>query len=71
LNFSPDAELLGDPNWPKNNWWEVRGFRSRHPGGVHFVMADGSVHFVNEGIEHAVYRAFSTRAGAETISSLP
>jgi prepilin-type processing-associated H-X9-DG protein len=71
LNFSPDAELLGDPNWPKNNWWEVRGFRSRHPGGVHFVMADGSVHFVNEGIEHTVYRAFSTRASAETTSSLP
>ena len=31
----------------KNRWNEVRGFKSLHPGGAHFVMVDGSVHFVN------------------------
>jgi prepilin-type N-terminal cleavage/methylation domain-containing protein/prepilin-type processing-associated H-X9-DG protein len=47
-------------------WPRMRGFRSFHPGGVHFAMADGSVTFVNDDINHLVYRAMSTREGAET-----
>jgi prepilin-type processing-associated H-X9-DG protein len=38
-----------------------------HPGGAHFVMADGSVHFVTESIDHNVYRGLSTRSGGETV----
>jgi prepilin-type processing-associated H-X9-DG protein len=49
-------------------WQQARGFKSRHPGGAHFVMADGSVHFVTEGIDHNIYRALSTRNGGETAS---
>jgi prepilin-type N-terminal cleavage/methylation domain-containing protein/prepilin-type processing-associated H-X9-DG protein len=48
------------------NWQVARGFKSLHPGGAQFVMADGSVHFVNESIDHNVYRGLSTRAGGET-----
>ncbi|HMP07121.1 MAG TPA: DUF1559 domain-containing protein, partial [Lacipirellulaceae bacterium] len=68
LNFSPDAEAASDPAWVSNQWYDLRGFRSRHPGGVQFAMADGSVRFFNEGIEHLVYRAFSTRSGGETVT---
>jgi prepilin-type N-terminal cleavage/methylation domain-containing protein/prepilin-type processing-associated H-X9-DG protein len=51
----------------KQNWWrEARGFKSLHPGGAHFVMADGSVQFINESIDHLTYRALSTRNGGET-----
>jgi prepilin-type N-terminal cleavage/methylation domain-containing protein len=50
----------------KNRWNEVRGFKSLHPGGAHFVMVDGSVHFASEGIDHNVYRGLATRAGGET-----
>jgi prepilin-type N-terminal cleavage/methylation domain-containing protein/prepilin-type processing-associated H-X9-DG protein len=70
LNFSPDAEVLADPQYLTRNWYEVRGFRSRHPGGVHFAMADASVRIVNEGIDHLVYRASASRNGGET-ASLP
>jgi prepilin-type N-terminal cleavage/methylation domain-containing protein/prepilin-type processing-associated H-X9-DG protein len=49
------------------NWWLVRGFRSVHPGGAQFVMVDGSVHFLNEGIDHQLYRALSTRNQGEVI----
>lgn len=54
LNFRDEARAPGD--WPF-----AMGFKSNHPGGVHFVLADGSVHFISEGIQHEIYRAISTR----------
>lgn len=42
------------------------GFRSRHPGGANFLMGDGTVRFIGENIDHAVYRALASRAGGET-----
>ncbi len=41
-------------------------FRSDHPGGAQFVLVDGSVHFVQNGIDEAVYDALASRAGGET-----
>lgn len=46
----------------------VSNFRSDHPGGCNFLMADGSVTFLNESIDMTAYRARSTIAGAEVIS---
>ncbi len=59
---------IEDPEVIFNDWFKQRGFRSRHPGGAQFVFVDGSVHFVNEGIEHQVYRAFGSRNGGEVAS---
>jgi prepilin-type processing-associated H-X9-DG protein len=53
---------------PPPAWQQARGFRSLHPGGAQFAMADGSVHFINEGIDHNMYRGLSTRDGGETVS---
>ena len=36
-------------------------------GGAQFAMADGSARYVSEGVDGAVYRAMSTRAGDETV----
>ena len=47
-------------------WYDVRGFRSYHPGGAQFVMADGSVQFIQDSIDGAAYRALATRNGGET-----
>ena len=39
--------------------------RSYHAGGVHATRMDGSVHWVADHVEPAVWRALSTRAGGE------
>ncbi|MCE9524496.1 MAG: DUF1559 domain-containing protein [Planctomycetales bacterium] len=63
LNYFPK------PSRP-NDWWDVMSFRSHHPCGANFCMADGSVHFVSQQINHKLYRALSTRNGNEA-GSLP
>ncbi len=45
-------------------------FGSRHPGGSNFVLADGSVQFINESIDLEVYRDMSTVNGGE-VNRLP
>ncbi len=45
------------------------GFRSLHPGGVNFVMGDGSVKFIKQTINLPTYWALGTRAGGEVISA--
>ncbi|WP_164102332.1 DUF1559 domain-containing protein [Candidatus Laterigemmans baculatus] len=40
-------------------------FRSQHPSGGMFLMADGSVHFVSETIDMTIYRNTSTIGGGE------
>lgn len=42
--------------------------RSFHSGGVHALLADGSVHFIRETIDAKTLAALCTRAGGETIS---
>jgi prepilin-type N-terminal cleavage/methylation domain-containing protein len=51
----------------RHNWTRTvfGAFRSEHPGGAHFALGDGSVRFVNETIDHALYQAISTSAGGE------
>jgi prepilin-type N-terminal cleavage/methylation domain-containing protein len=57
------------PEQTKNDFWrEGRGFKSLHPGGATFVMADGSTHFVSESIDGRIYRGLATRGGDETVS---
>lgn len=45
-----------------------RTFRSDHPGGVNFVMLDGSVHWISSDSDPEVRRALVTREGQEVAS---
>jgi prepilin-type N-terminal cleavage/methylation domain-containing protein/prepilin-type processing-associated H-X9-DG protein len=39
--------------------------RSRHPGGVNVLLADGSVHFINQGINLDTWQALGSISGGE------
>ena len=46
-------------------WWATSGFKSLHPGGANFAMADGSIQFFSQSIDFQLYNALGTRAGGE------
>ena len=48
------------------NWFRVCGFKSMHPGGAQFAIADGSARFVSMSIDYRTYNEIGTRAGAES-----
>jgi prepilin-type processing-associated H-X9-DG protein len=59
----------GLPNQGKNGCYQImRGFRGYHPGGVMFAMADGSVRFISDSVDHQnVFRHLATKASGDTI----
>ena len=50
------------------NWQHTMGFKSLHPGGANFALADGSVHFLSETMDYKTYNALGTKAGGEIAS---
>jgi hypothetical protein len=46
------------------NW----GYRSRHVGGAQFVLCDGSVHFLNEDIDPAVFQYLGCRNDQQAVN---
>ena len=63
-----DGETKKDCNsW--NNWSTSAGFKSWHPGGAQFVLADGSVHFISDDIEYRNYQRLGDRQDGETVET--
>lgn len=57
-----------DPAGNASNWPNRYSFKSYHEGGGHFCFSDGTVRFVQDGINLATYRALATIRGGETVS---
>jgi prepilin-type N-terminal cleavage/methylation domain-containing protein/prepilin-type processing-associated H-X9-DG protein len=60
---------LLSPSLPNNSGTDVAGFRSRHPGGIHFLFGDGTVRRISSSISPSSWVALGTRAGAEPATS--
>jgi len=63
INFPTcPGEGLGNDGSPNrncnswNNWVTDGGFKSRHPGGAHFVLCDASVQFIQDDIDYLNYQ---------------
>jgi prepilin-type N-terminal cleavage/methylation domain-containing protein/prepilin-type processing-associated H-X9-DG protein len=69
--IDPNARRADGSYYDPDDWANVYGFSSAHSGGLQFALADGSVRFINNSIQRAVYRALATRAGGEVVASLP
>lgn len=52
-----DSKDTCAPDSRRNFWnWQVsHGFKSNHSGGANFAFGDGSVHFINQGIDQLTY----------------
>lgn len=51
----------------QNNWNYSWGFRSRHEGGAHFLLVDGSTRFLNETIDHDLYQRLGGRKDGKVV----
>ena len=58
-NFVPDNDYQGQT---------IVSASSRHPGGVHVLIADGSVRFVKETLQENIWKAMGTISGRELIT---
>jgi type II secretory pathway pseudopilin PulG len=53
-------------NWG-GKWGSEQGFKSRHPDGCHFVLCDGSVHFLTETIDYMTYQRLGDRRDGKPV----
>lgn len=44
-------------------------WRSDHPGGANFLLADGSIHFTSESVDAGILDGLATRDGSEAFTS--
>jgi prepilin-type processing-associated H-X9-DG protein len=66
--FCQHRPRLNLPCAAVSSWAEMTAAsRSRHPGGVNVLLADGSVRFVRETIDLKTWQALGTIAGGEVI----
>jgi prepilin-type N-terminal cleavage/methylation domain-containing protein/prepilin-type processing-associated H-X9-DG protein len=74
-NVAPDATLFhinadGSTVAGTSAVWDDRwaNFGSEHPGGAQFLLGDGSVRFLGETIEYALYRNLGDKADGNVVA---
>lgn len=50
-----------------SNWQTSQGFKSRHVGGAHFLLGDGTVRFISENIDYTNYQRLGDRRDNQVI----
>jgi prepilin-type N-terminal cleavage/methylation domain-containing protein/prepilin-type processing-associated H-X9-DG protein len=67
-SIGPNSKHVDGTPYDPNDWPNVYSFRSRHPGGLQFALADGSVRFISDTIVLATYRAVASADHGEVVS---
>jgi prepilin-type N-terminal cleavage/methylation domain-containing protein/prepilin-type processing-associated H-X9-DG protein len=81
INWPVNPSTFGQTGWsscatncpginPANclwNWHVTWGFKSNHTNGANFCFADGSVHFLNQNIDHRTYQYLGCRDDGQTL----
>ena len=69
FNTCPDQPGFGaTPCNQLDSWNTSLGFKSKHEGGAHFVLCDGSVRFLSENIDYINYQKLGDRHDNQVIS---
>ncbi len=58
----------GDKSRCIMNWAVTWGFKSNHTGGANFALADGSVRFISDSIDHRSYQYLGCRFDGQVVS---
>jgi prepilin-type N-terminal cleavage/methylation domain-containing protein len=69
LNFPtcPESPVLPDVCHQQDTWNTSQGFKSRHVGGAHILLGDGSARFVSENIDYITYQKLGDRRDNQPI----
>jgi prepilin-type N-terminal cleavage/methylation domain-containing protein/prepilin-type processing-associated H-X9-DG protein len=66
---------LNAPNSDRQNqtieYWISSGFKSEHPGGVNVLLADASVHYFNDSMDHILVNMLGSKSQEEVMPELP
>jgi prepilin-type N-terminal cleavage/methylation domain-containing protein len=62
INFDSCSDIAALECGSWDTWSSALGFKSAHPGGAHFVMGDGSVHFLPDSIDMLTYNRMGGKA---------
>ncbi len=64
----PNAPLTTGLTIAPGTWGDNYSFHSNHSDGLHFAFADGTVRFISNDINVALYRQLATRNGGEVVT---
>ena len=67
INYDTCDDQAVDPCNRPCTWNTDVGYKSAHPGGADFLFGDGSVHFLNESIDHQAYQYLGAKADGQTV----
>jgi prepilin-type N-terminal cleavage/methylation domain-containing protein/prepilin-type processing-associated H-X9-DG protein len=78
-DWNSSGDVLGDTTWGMNYTYaqianvneRKQVFGSGHTGGANFLLCDGSVHFVTDGISIVTYVRLSVRNDGKVLTGVP